>query len=153
MGVGADDEVDVIGTEAEGLEGCPDLLRPVDRQVDRPGAPLVVTPLPDRVADRGVVDDGQQLGEMVPENLVEEALVAVVSLAEQSVDGAAILIEVQRMTAAEIVLPQDLPVVVVDSGPPSRYPAIDNDQASGARLDAGRDVPGDVSVVGFDDMP
>ena len=47
---------------------------------------------------------------------------------------------------------QDLPVVVVDSGPRSRYPAIDNDQSSGARLDAGRDVPGDVSVVGFD-MP
>ena len=90
---------------------------------------------------------------MVPENLVEEALVAVVALAEQSVDGAAILIGVQRMTAADIVLPQDLPVVVVESGPRSRYPAIDNDQASGAHLDAGRDVPGDVSVVGFDDMP
>ena len=100
----------------------------------------------------GFVDDGQQLGEMVTENLVEEALVAVVALAEQSVDGAAILIEVQRMTAADIVLPQDLPAVVVDSGPRSRYPAIDNDQSSGARLDAGRDVPGDVSVVGFD-MP
>ena len=90
---------------------------------------------------------------MVPANLVEEALVAVVALAEQSVDGAAILIGVQRMTAADIVLPQDLPVVVVESGPRSRYSAIDNDQASGARLDAGRDVPGDVSVVGFDDMP
>ena len=89
---------------------------------------------------------------MVPANLVEEALVAVVALAEQSVDGAAILIGVQRMTAADIVLPQDLPVVVVESGPRSRYSAIDNDQASGARLDAGRDVPGDVSVVGFD-MP
>ena len=101
----------------------------------------------------GFVDDGQQLGEMVPENLVEEALVAVEALAEQSVDGAAILIGVQRMTAADIVLPQDLPVVVVESGPRSRYPAIDNDQASGAHLDAGRDVPGDVSVVGFDDMP
>lgn len=100
----------------------------------------------------GFVDDGQQLGEMVPENLVEEALVAVVALADQSVDRAAILIEVQRITAADIVLPQDLPAVVVDSGPPSRYPAIDNDQSSGARLDAGRDVPGDVSVVGFD-MP
>ncbi|GAA4852543.1 LacI family DNA-binding transcriptional regulator [Luteimicrobium xylanilyticum] len=56
------------------------------------------------------------------------------TLAEQSVDGAAILLEVQRMTAAEIVLPTDLPVVVVDSGPPTRYPAIDNDQARGARL-------------------
>ena len=78
-----------------------------------------------------------------PENLVEEDVVAVEALAEQSVDGAAILIEVQRMTATDIVLPQDLPVVVVESGPPSRYPAIDNDQASGARLDAGRDVPGD----------
>ena len=100
----------------------------------------------------GFVDDGQQLGEMVPENRVEEALVAVVALAEQSVDGAAILIGVQRMTAADIVLPQDLPVVVVESGPRSRYSAIDNDQSSGARLDAGRDVPGDVSVVGFD-MP
>ena len=90
---------------------------------------------------------------MVPENLVEEDLAAVEALAEQSVDGAAILIGVQRMTAADIVLPQDLPVVVVESGPRSRYSAIDNDQASGARLDAGRDVPGDVSVVGFDDMP
>lgn len=100
----------------------------------------------------GFVDDGQQLGEMVLENLVEEDLVAVEALAEQSVDGAAILIEVQRITAADIVLPQDLPAVVVDSGPRSRYPAIDNDQSSGARLDAGRDVPGDVSVVGFD-MP
>ena len=101
----------------------------------------------------GFVDDGQQLGEMVTENLVEEALVAVVALAEQSVDGAAILIGVQRMTAADIVLPQDLPVVVVESGPRSRYSAIDNDQASGAHLDAGGDVPGDVSVVGFDEMP
>ena len=101
----------------------------------------------------GFVDDGQQLGEMVLENLVEEALVAVVALAEQSVDGAAILIEVQRMTAADIVLPQDLPAVVVDSGPRSRYPAIDNNQSSGARLDAGRDLPGDVSVMGFDEMP
>ena len=90
---------------------------------------------------------------MVPENLVEEDLVAVEALAEQSVDGAAILIEVQRMTAADIVLPQDLPAVVVDSGPRSRYPAIDNNQSSGARLDAGRDLPGDVSVMGFDEMP
>ena len=101
----------------------------------------------------GFVDDGQQLGEMVLENLVEEALVAVVALTEQSVDGAAILIEVQRMTAADIVLPQDLPAVVVDSGPRSRYPVIDNNQSSGARLDAGRDLPGDVSVMGFDEMP
>jgi len=54
----------------------------------------------------GFIDDGQQLGEMVPENLVEEALVAVEALAEQSVDGAAILIEVQRITAADIVLPR-----------------------------------------------
>lgn len=54
-------------------------------------------------------------------------------LAEQSVDGVAILLEIQRMTAADIVLPSDLPVVVLDAGPPTPLPVIDNDQAAGAR--------------------
>ena len=63
-----------------------------------------------------------------------DVLEAFGNLLEQSVDGVVVVVEVQHMDAATVELPRDLPVVVVDAGPRSRYPAIDNDQVTGTRL-------------------
>ncbi|GAA1578339.1 LacI family DNA-binding transcriptional regulator [Kribbella sancticallisti] len=55
-------------------------------------------------------------------------------LGEQAVDGVIILIEAHMLDEAEVLLPEGLPVVVVDSSARYDYPIVDNDQAQGARL-------------------
>jgi DNA-binding LacI/PurR family transcriptional regulator len=53
-------------------------------------------------------------------------------LGEQAVDGIIILVETHRLDG--VVVPEGLPVVVVDSSAQYSYPIVDNDQAHGARL-------------------
>ena len=55
-------------------------------------------------------------------------------LGEQTVDGIIIQIEAHLLDEVEILLPEGLPVVVVDSSAHYDYPIIDTDQAQGARL-------------------
>jgi DNA-binding LacI/PurR family transcriptional regulator len=55
-------------------------------------------------------------------------------LGEQAVDGVIILIEAHQLDEAEVLLPEGLPVVVVDSSAHYDYPIVDTDQAQGARL-------------------
>ena len=55
-------------------------------------------------------------------------------LGEQAVDGVIILIEAHKLDEAEVLLPEGLPVVVVDSNAHYDYPIVDTDQAQGARL-------------------
>ena len=55
-------------------------------------------------------------------------------LDEQAVDGVIILIEAHTLDEAGVLLPDGLPVVVVDSSAHYDYPIVDTDQAQGARL-------------------
>ncbi|WP_433019872.1 LacI family DNA-binding transcriptional regulator [Kribbella sp. CA-294648] len=55
-------------------------------------------------------------------------------LGEQAVDGVIILIEAHQLDEAEVMLPDGLPVVVVDSDAEFDYPVVDTDQAQGARI-------------------
>jgi DNA-binding LacI/PurR family transcriptional regulator len=55
-------------------------------------------------------------------------------LHEQAVDGVVIIIESHVIDTAEVVLPDGVPMVVVDSTGTTEHPAIDTDQADGARL-------------------
>ena len=55
-------------------------------------------------------------------------------LGEQYVDGVIIQVEAHLLDAVEIVLPEGLPVVVVDSSAHYDYPIVDTDQVQGARL-------------------
>lgn len=63
-----------------------------------------------------------------------EVAVAFDRLSEQAVDGVIIIIEAHQLDAADIELPSDLPVIVVDSGSSGAYPVVDTDQFQGARL-------------------
>ncbi|MDR6571581.1 DNA-binding LacI/PurR family transcriptional regulator [Curtobacterium sp. 320] len=54
-------------------------------------------------------------------------------LHEQAVDGVVIIIESHIIDTAEVVLPDGVPMVVVDSTGTTQHPAIDTDQADGAR--------------------
>ena len=62
-----DGPVDVVGAQAERLEGGAHVLDAVDRQVDGPGAPVVAAPLLNGLPHGGVVDDREQLGQVVDE--------------------------------------------------------------------------------------
>jgi DNA-binding LacI/PurR family transcriptional regulator len=55
-------------------------------------------------------------------------------LGEQAVDGVIILIEAHQLDEAEVMMPDGMPVVVVDSSAHYDYPIVDTDQAQGARL-------------------
>ena len=55
-------------------------------------------------------------------------------LHEQAVDGVVIIIESHVIDTAEVELPDGVPMVVVDSTGTTEHPAIDTDQADGARL-------------------
>jgi len=54
-------------------------------------------------------------------------------LHEQAVDGVVIIIESHIIDTAEVVLPDGVPMVVVDSTGTTDHPSIDTDQADGAR--------------------
>lgn len=54
-------------------------------------------------------------------------------LHEQAVDGVVIIIESHIIDTAEVVLPDGVPMVIVDSTGSTEHPAIDTDQTDGAR--------------------
>ena len=87
LGVGAHHQVHVVGPEPQRVERLLDVVRPVDGQVDPARAAVLVGVLLDRLADRRVVDDRQHLGEVVPQHLVVQHLVAVVQLLHVHVLG------------------------------------------------------------------
>lgn len=62
-----------------------------------------------------------------------EVSVAFHRLSEEAVDGVIIIVEAHLLDEADIVLPPDLPVVVVDSLGDDEHPVVDTDQVSGAR--------------------
>jgi DNA-binding LacI/PurR family transcriptional regulator len=55
-------------------------------------------------------------------------------LQEQTVDGVVIIIESHALDTAEVALPDGVPIVVIDSTSSTHHPAVDTDQALGARL-------------------
>lgn len=63
-----------------------------------------------------------------------EVSIAFHRLSEEAVDGVIIIVEAHLLDEADIELPPELPVVVVDSTASDRYPVVDTDQAAGARL-------------------
>ncbi|NQX12134.1 LacI family DNA-binding transcriptional regulator [Microbacteriaceae bacterium VKM Ac-2855] len=54
-------------------------------------------------------------------------------LGEEAVDGVVIIVEAHLIDETDVVLPPDLPVVVIDSAGGDKYPVVDTDQVSGAR--------------------
>jgi DNA-binding LacI/PurR family transcriptional regulator len=54
-------------------------------------------------------------------------------LGELAVDGVIVIMEVHLLDAANLTLPPNVQVVVVDSDAGQRYPVVDTDQADGAR--------------------
>ena len=75
--VGGDDELDLVGGQLGGAQGGLDLVRRIDAEVDAARAAVLVAVVPDGLADRRGVDDGQQLAEVVGEQPEEQDLVAV----------------------------------------------------------------------------
>ncbi|WP_152360183.1 LacI family DNA-binding transcriptional regulator [Microlunatus speluncae] len=59
---------------------------------------------------------------------------AIDRLSEQAVDGIIVTIEPHLLVGAEVTLPDDVPIVVVNSGSGEALSQIDSDQAGGARL-------------------
>jgi DNA-binding LacI/PurR family transcriptional regulator len=68
----------------------------------------------------------------VPHPTQGEVSVAFHRLSEEAVDGVIIIVEAHLLDEADIVLPPDLPVVVVDSAGDDTHSVIDTDQMSGA---------------------
>ncbi|WP_230672605.1 LacI family DNA-binding transcriptional regulator [Rathayibacter sp. Leaf248] len=69
----------------------------------------------------------------VPHPTQGEVSVAFHRLSEEAVDGVIIIVEAHLLDEADIVLPPELPVVVVDSAGDDKHSVIDTDQMSGAR--------------------
>ena len=87
LGVGGDDEVDIAGGQAVVEQRLLDVLRAVDRD-EHPTGTVVFDGEPlDDLADRGRVDDGKHLFDVVGEQPVEEHLVAVAEAGEVVVLG------------------------------------------------------------------
>lgn len=85
LGVGDHEQVDVIGSQTQALQGGTHILDAVHRQVDGARAAVLPAPELDGLAHGGVVDDGQQLGEVAGQDPVVEGLVAIVELVEEDV--------------------------------------------------------------------
>ena len=85
LGVGGDDQVDVVGPGTEVVKRLVDSVDIVDAQVDSARAlELLAVSLNGR-AHRGRVHDGDHLGEVVAEKAVVERLVAIVQSTEEDV--------------------------------------------------------------------
>ena len=78
LGVGGDDEVNLVGGQLRGAQGGLDLVRCIDAEIHTAWAAVLMAVLLDGLADRRGVDDGQQLAEVVDEHPVEQDLIAVV---------------------------------------------------------------------------
>ena len=111
LGVGDHEQVDVVGSQTQALQGGAHVLNTVYGQVDGTRPPVVTAPLLDGLTDRGIVDDRQQLGEMVGEHPVVEDLVTVVELVEEDV-----LVQVRGLGGQLCVGPSRLLVKGLDGG-------------------------------------
>ncbi len=85
LGVGRDDQVDVVGSAAARQECALDPIGVLDGEVDAARAAVLVAVALDRFADRRRVDDGQHLGQMVTEQPEEQDFVPVVQRGEEDV--------------------------------------------------------------------
>ena len=111
LGIGGDQQIDVVGPQTQALQGGAHVLDTVHGQVDGARPAVVAAPLLDGLADRGVVDDRQQLGEVVGEHPVVEDLVAVVELVEEDV-----LVQVRGLGGQLCVSSRGLLVQGLDGG-------------------------------------
>ena len=111
LGVGDHEQVDVVGSQTQALEGGTHILNAVHGQVHGTRPPVVTAPLLDGLTDRGIVDDRQQLGEMVGEHPVVEDLITVVELVEEDV-----LVQVRGLGGQLCVGPNRLLVKSLDCG-------------------------------------
>ncbi len=151
LGVGTHDQVHVAGAQLQGGEGLLDVVGPVDGQVDPP-RPTVLVGVPlDRVADRGVIHDRQQLGQVIGQHLVVQHLVAVVQLLQVHVlgqvgrlppqlliDAPRLLLQGQHRRRQPPGQAEGLPFLLGE-----RHPAVDERIVQG-----GRDGRGVSSVLG-----
>ena len=87
LGVGRDEQVDVLGAEAVVAKRVLDAFDVVDRQVDAVGALKLVAVALDRLRDHRRVNDREHLLEMHLEQLVVEDLVAIVQRCQKAVAG------------------------------------------------------------------
>ena len=87
LGVGDDDEVDLVLPEAIVEQGLLDSLGVVDGEEDAAGAVVLVAETLDGLTDGRRVDDREHLLEMGGEQVVEEHLVAVTQLCQVKVFG------------------------------------------------------------------
>ena len=112
LGVGGDQQVDVVGAETGVPQRGLDLLGVVDRQVHAAGAAeLVAEPL-DRQPDGGGVDDGQHLGDVLGQQPVEQHLVAVPQVRQVH--------PLAQVVGLLAVLGVDPPQLAVQRGDPGR---------------------------------
>ena len=82
LGVGHDDEVDLVGPKTDVGQGGLDVLRMVHRKVDAPGPPVLVAEPFDGQADSGGVDDREHFLDVLGQQPVEEHLVAVAEVGQ-----------------------------------------------------------------------
>ena len=85
LGVGAHDQIDIVGTQPQRLEGLGDLVGPVDGQIQSALAAVLAGELLDRFPHRRGVDHRHQLGEMLGEHLEIQHLMAVMQLIQKQV--------------------------------------------------------------------
>ena len=85
LGVGRDDQVDVLGPATAAQESALDAVGILDREVGAARSAVLVAVALDRLADGRGVDDRQHLGEVLAEQPEEQHLVAVVQRGEEDV--------------------------------------------------------------------
>ena len=78
LGVGGQDQVDIVGAGAEVGKGLLDRFGMVDRKIHASRAAALMVVLLHRHADGQIVDDGDHLAQVFGEQPVEQHLVAVV---------------------------------------------------------------------------
>ena len=110
LGVGRDDEVDVVGSQTGRAQRALDAGGVLDGEVDPARSAVLVAVALDRLADGRGVDDGQHLGQVVAEQLEEQHLVAVVQRREEHVLGqVARLLEVLPVGAVGLLVDRQHP--------------------------------------------
>jgi hypothetical protein len=85
LGVGGNDKVHVVGTQPQIGQRRLHPLRGVNRQVDPARAAVLVAVPLDRLPDRRVIHDRQHLPQVLPEQPVEQHLVAVLQHGQEDV--------------------------------------------------------------------
>lgn len=149
LGIGDNEEVDVVRPQLEGLEGGTDILDVVDGQVGRAGASVGVTPLLDGLADGGVVDHRQQFDEVIDQQLVVKGLVTVLEFFQEYV-----MVNV-AVESLELVVPAlGLLLESLDGcRKPSDHPVLQPFGASESRSPIRDRVRHGFGLPGYDNLP